>query len=243
MASLAAGAAALLSTTFATLRQGRLLDAATAACAARAAEADGFLAREPALDDLLAAERLAADERYGAVLHAETAGETLATATDLASQFDAQELAVRLVSLDLDLPRFGASEILATLRWEVAASQDTPSGVDDPVARWSPPVLLLRGDRSATRLGNGARWTAADRAATDLQARAPALRRVARKDAERDHLEQQRLAVERWREASRAESLAVQRRLPELFRRLDLSAEGRAALRPGPAGLMVAESP
>ncbi len=162
---------------------------------------------------------------------------------ELLDAFYRQPRAVRLVSLDLELPRYGASVVQATLRWEYASLPEQAPEADDPTVRWSPPSMVAAtGVARITALNRG-RYERLEKASSTLRGLAPRLRRLAAMDAERAQLERQRIAIERWREASAAEAQAVQRRMPELLRRMDLSALGEAALRPGPGGLVVAEGP
>jgi hypothetical protein len=154
-----------------------------------------------------------------------------------------QPRVVRLVSLDLELPRFGSSTVQATLRWEYAALPESAAQADDPTDRWSPPSLVAQTGPGRITALNRSRWERLLTASDALRSLAPRLGRLAAMDAERARLEQQRLALKRWSGASAAESQAVQRRMPELLRRMDLSATGEAALRPGPGGLVVAEDP
>lgn len=162
---------------------------------------------------------------------------------ELLDAFYRQARVVRLVSLDLALPRFGARTVDATLRWEFAAAPEGAPQADDPTERWSPPRLVAHASASRLHALNRGRWEQLEDETIALRALAPRLRRLATMDAERARLERRRIALERWREASASESLAVQRRMPELYRRMDLSAMGEAALRPGPGGLVVAEEP
>jgi hypothetical protein len=162
---------------------------------------------------------------------------------ELLDSFYRQPRVVRLVSLDLELPKFGAPVVQTTLRWEYAALPDISPEADDPTARWSPPSLVSETGPGRITSRNRGRWTRLEESANALRALAPGLRLLARMDAERSFLEQQRLALKRWRESSASEAQAVQRRMPELLRRMDLSATGEAALRPGPGGLVVAETP
>lgn len=155
---------------------------------------------------------------------------------ELLDAFYRQERIVRLVALDVEIPRFGESTVRATLRWEYAAPAERPLAPDDPTLRWSPPVLLTRAGPSGIAGWNRGRWDRLEQSAIALRSLAPRLRRLAAMDAERASLEEQRVAVTRWREAQAAERTAVQRRLPELLRRTDLSADGRASLRPGTGG-------
>jgi hypothetical protein len=158
---------------------------------------------------------------------------------ELLDGFYRQERIVRLVALDVELPRFGEDTIRMTLRWEFGAPSDQAVQADDPALRWSPPVLLSRVGPSSVSSWNHARWERLERASIELRSLAPRLRRLAEMDAQRATLEDQRTAVVRWREAQAAEQNAVQRRLPELLRRVDLSAEGKASLRPGTGGRLV----
>lgn len=158
---------------------------------------------------------------------------------ELLDGFYGQERLVRLVALDVELPRFGEDVVQATLRWEYAAPTEADVEADDPTLRWSPPVLVSRAGPGAIDAWNRSRWDALEDATTSLRSLAPRLRRLAMMDAQRAALEQRRTAVTRWQEAQAAEATAVQRRLPELLRRMDLSADGRAALRPGAGGRLI----
>lgn len=162
---------------------------------------------------------------------------------ELLDSFYSQPRVVRIVSLDLELPKFGSPIVQTTLRWEYAALPESTPESDDPTTRWSPPSLVAETGPGRVTSRNRARWATLEESANALRALAPRLRRLAAMDAERALLEQQRLALKRWRESSAAEAQAVQRRMPELLRRMDLSATGEAALRPGPGGLVVAEAP
>ncbi|MCO4773302.1 MAG: hypothetical protein KDA24_24925 [Deltaproteobacteria bacterium] len=283
-----AAVAALLALVFAvglpSLRQGRLLDEATAISVERSQAAASWLDREESVAALLATERADGVVRDEALLDADGAaslqgalkllaeqhvmtldalrlgtrrtGEAFDTVPttavfvgnrtslpELLDNFYRQPRVVRLVSLDLELPKYGSVTVQATLRWEYASLPEEAPEADDPTRRWSPPSLVAdAGPARITALNRG-RWDELETAAAELRALAPRLRRLAAMDAERAQLERQRIAIKRWREASAAEAQAVQRRLPELLRRMDLSALGEAALRPGPGGLVVAEGP
>lgn len=158
---------------------------------------------------------------------------------ELLDGFYRQARIVRLVALDIELPRFGEDAVRATLRWEYGTASDTTAEADDPTLRWSPPVLLSRVGPGSVASWNRARWERLEQASIELRSLAPRLRLLADMDAQRATLEEQRAAVTRWREAQAAEQNAVQRRLPELLRRVDLSAEGKASLRPGTGGRLV----
>ncbi len=158
---------------------------------------------------------------------------------ELLDSFYRQERIVRLVALDVELPRFGEDTIRTTLRWEYGAPSDQAVQPDDPALRWSPPVLLSRVGPGSVSTWNHGRWERLEEAAIALRSLAPRLERLAEMDAQRATLEEQRTAVGRWQEAQAAEQNAVQRRLPELLRRVDLSAEGKASLRPGTGGRLV----
>ena len=81
----------------------------------------------------------------------------------------------------------------------------------------------------------GSRWAAS----AELLSREPALRDLSQDEARLTRLERQGRALTRWPEASESEARAVQRRLPGLFRALDVSAVGHVRLRPGPGGALV----
>jgi len=216
-------------------------------------DADGAGSLEASLDLLAERHEL---ELQGLRLGTRRAGDTFdtvpatavfvgdrASLPELLDAFYRQARVVRLVSLDLSLPRFGSRTVEATLRWEFAAVPEGAPEADDPTERWSPPRLVAHASASRLSALNRGRWEQLEDETIALRALAPRLRRLAAMDAERAQLERQRIALERWREASASESLAVQRRMPELYRRMDLSALGEAALRPGPGGLVVAEEP
>ena len=273
-------AAAGLTVGLPTLRQGRLLDEAADVCAARTAEAELWLAREPDVAARLDAERAEAQSLQAAFLSADDSGTiepslrllaeqhgcvlTLlrlgtrregsvldtapATAVftgprvalpELVDDFYRQGRIVRLVALDVDLPRFGEETVRTTLRWEYAAPSERPPSPDDPTLRWSPPVLLARSGPTLVDAWNRGRWERLERDALSLRSLAPRLRTLAAIDATRALLEDHQSAVAQWRDAQGAERGAVQRRLPELLRRVDLSADGRASLRPGTGGRLV----
>ena len=152
-----------------------------------------------------------------------------------------QDRVIRLVALEVELPSFGEPTVQATVRWEYAARRDEAPTPDDPTLRWSPPALVAHSGPSAIDPFNRGRWEELEEKSAALRGLGPRLRRLATMDAERAWLEDERLALLRWKEASASESQAVQRRLPELLRRMDLSATGEAALHPGPGGLVVAD--
>ncbi len=278
--ALVAGLAVAFSFGLPTLRQGRLLDEGTEACATRTREALTWLEREESVAALLDVELTAAvalqsallspddsgaiepqlellGKQHGAALQllrlgTRRSGTPLDTAPatavftggrtglpELLDGFYRQRRIVRLVALDVDLPRFGEDTIRTTLRWEYGAPSDRSVEADDPVLRWSPPVLLSRVGPGSVSTWNHGRWERLEEASVELRSLAPRLRRLAEMDAQRATLEEQRTAVARWREAQTAEQNAVQRRLPELLRRVDLSAEGKASLRPGTGGRLV----
>ncbi len=158
---------------------------------------------------------------------------------ELLDGFYRQERIVRLVALDVELPEFGEDTLRTTLRWEYGSASDAAAEPDDPMLRWSPPALLARTGPGSVSPWNRVRWERLEQASIELRSLAPRLRRLADMDAQRATLQEQRSAVVRWREAQAAEQSAVQRRLPELLRRVDLSAEGKASLRPGTGGRLV----
>lgn len=155
----------------------------------------------------------------------------------LATFYD-QPRVVRLIALDLEARRLGSDRVNATLRWEFAAAARNPKAPSDPTRRWAAPSVADLANESRVSRFNRGRWEALDRAASDLRDLRPNLVRVARMDSERSSLEMERRSLASWRDAAAAERKAVLRKTPLLFRQLDVSAMGRAGLRPGPGGTL-----
>ena len=156
----------------------------------------------------------------------------------LLEAFYSQPRVVRLVALDLESPEFGSQRAVVTLRWEFAAPVRVRPLPSDPSVRFAPPAIVSRESAGAVASWNQGRWEALEEATDDLGSLGPDLRRLARLEAERTALEQERRSMARWREASTSEQGAVLRKVPQLLRRLDVSAVGRAGLRPGPGGTL-----
>ena len=151
--------------------------------------------------------------------------------------FYKQTRIVRLVALDLEAPEFGTQRAVATLRWEFAA----PARRDQTVrvaSRWLPPAAARQSRSSAIAAWNEGRLTELEEATANLRRLGPELRRLAAVEAEQSALEQERRSLARWQETGEAERRAVLRKLPLLLHRLDVSAVGRAGLRPGPGGTL-----
>lgn len=144
---------------------------------------------------------------------------------------------VRLVALDLEAPEFGTERVVATLRWEFASPVRSRPGPPKPEARWAPPAVASSPE-TAVAAWNQDRWRRLEEAVTELRSLGPELRRVAALEADRAALEQERRALARWRDASESERRSVLRKVPLLLRRLEVSAVGRAGLRPGPGGTL-----
>ena len=155
----------------------------------------------------------------------------------LAAFYD-QPRVVRLVALDLEATRFGSQRVGATLRWELAAPARTPPPLKDLTGQWAPPSLAAPGLVAGISRWNLGRWHRLQDAASALRSLAPALRSLAELEGKRSALEQERRTLTRWAEAAKAERAAVLRKAPLLLRQLDVSALGRAGLRPGPGGTL-----
>ncbi len=152
--------------------------------------------------------------------------------------FYTQDRLVRLVALDLEAPSFGSQDVVATLRWEYPASTRRRLEAEDPTTRWSPPVVATRANRASVSRWNRKRWDKLSAAARSLRALSTDLRRVARMEAERKAMERERRSLGRWESATRAEARAILRKVAPLLRRMEVSAMGKASLRPGPAGAL-----
>jgi hypothetical protein len=155
----------------------------------------------------------------------------------LLEAFYGQPRVVRLVALDLETPEFGSQRATATLRWEFASPARVRPVPPDPARRFAPPAISSHPESSIAGLNTG-RWEQLEEATAELRSLGPALRRLAALETERAALEQERRALSRWRDASESERRAVLRKVPQLLRRLDVSAVGRAGLRPGPGGTL-----
>lgn len=155
----------------------------------------------------------------------------------LLAAFYGEPRVVRLVALDLEAPEFGTERVVATLRWEFASPVRSRPDPEVPSARWAPPAVASTPE-AAVAGWNEARWQRLEEAVTTLRSLGPELRRVAALERDRAALEQERRALDRWREASDSERRAVLRKVPLLLRRLEVSAVGRAGLRPGPGGTL-----
>ena len=155
----------------------------------------------------------------------------------LATFYD-QPRVVRIIALDLEARRLGSERVNATLRWEFAAAARRRQETLDPTLLWAPPAVA--GLENAGRISrfNRGRWEALEEAAGGLRDLRPALMRASRREAERSRLEMERRSLARWQDAALAERKAVLRKTPLLLRQLDLSAMGRAGLRPGPGGTL-----
>ncbi len=155
----------------------------------------------------------------------------------LATFYD-QPRVVRLIALDLEARRLGSERVNATLRWEFAAAARTRKQTIDPTPLWAPPGVADRKFANRVARFNRSRWKSLDATAEDLRDLRPSLLRVARMEAERARLELERRSLAHWQDAAQAERRAVLRKTPLLLRQLDLSAMGRAGLRPGPGGTL-----
>ncbi len=196
------------------------------------------LARDLAFDVL--------DFRLGTVRGGEafdTVPATLKVAGDraelppLLASFYEQPRVVRLVALDLEAPEFGTERVVATLRWEFASPVRSRASPAASAGRWSPPAAASAPETAVASWNEG-RWRELEGAVAALRALGPELRRVEALEQERTALEQERRALDRWRQASDSERRAVLRKVPLLLRRLEVSAVGRAGLRPGPGGTL-----
>lgn len=143
---------------------------------------------------------------------------------------------VRLLSLDVEVLRFGERPVRASLRWQYAA----PPRVD-PVPAGAPAGLpaVARAPSGAIHRANRPRWQILQDEANRLRSRLPRL-------AERTSVEariaagQARLdAIARWRAHREAEAVSLLRKVPALVHAVDTGALGRASLRPGPGGTLV----
>ena len=155
----------------------------------------------------------------------------------LATFYD-QPRVVRIIALDVEARRLGGERVNATLRWEFAAAARRRKPVVDPTVVWTPPSVADRKFANHISRFNRGRWKLLNGAAEDLRDLRPALMRVARMEAERARLEMERRSLAHWQDAALAERRAVLRKTPLLLRQLDLSAMGRAGLRPGPGGTL-----
>jgi len=155
----------------------------------------------------------------------------------LATFYD-QPRVVRLIALDLEARRLGSERVNATLRWEFAAAARRRPPPLDPTLLWSPPSVADLENAGRISRYNRGRWEELERAAADLRDLRPSLMRVSRRDADRSRLEMERRSLAHWKDAALAERKAVLRKTPLLLRQLDLSAMGRAGLRPGPGGTL-----
>ncbi len=267
------------------LRQGRLLDAATAACEGRHAQAREVWSDQDGRHTDLAQSReraeawrprlLTPDDARGVAdqlrskamtagfdvleLHLETerAGEALNVVPGqlvvegdrvdvpiLLQGFYAQERLVRLVTLDLESPRFGAQTVRLRLRWDYAspsgpgfASFDPSSEVGlDLVARYAPPRAADPAYSGGVNRINRGRWEELQACAGRVREDSGALRLAAHENHAIEVWREEDQALRRWVSAGEAEQRAVQRRLPELLQALEASATGKASLRPGPGG-------
>lgn len=152
--------------------------------------------------------------------------------------FYRQPRVVRLVSLDVESPEYGTERAVATLRWEFASPARARAEAPDPSLRWAPPSLAVPSAEAAVAGWNTGKWDSLTDSAAMLRGLGPQLRRVAGLNLERETLETERRALERWQAASTAERGAVLRKIPALLQTLDASAIGRAGLRPGPGGTL-----
>lgn len=155
----------------------------------------------------------------------------------LATFYD-QPRVVRIIALDLETQRLGSQRVNATLRWEFAAAARRRRDAVDPTVRWAPPAVADPGNATRISRLNRGKWEDLDAAASALRGLRPALMRVSRMETERTRLELERRSLAHWQDAAQAERKAVLRKTPLLLRQLDLSAMGRAGLRPGPGGTL-----
>ncbi len=156
----------------------------------------------------------------------------------LLDAFYAQQRVVRLTSLELRDDDVGDLE--AVLRWDYAAPVAPPSRPAE-AHDLAPPRVAARGSLLAVDAINRKRWSRLDEAAAELRSLAPALQELGDIDAEVDLLDRRRRALARWQAASISEARSVQRKLPAAFRMLDVSAVGKAVLRPGPGGALLVD--
>jgi len=187
------------------------------------------------------------DLRLGTVRRGEILGTVAGTLTvrgsrqdvpPLLDAFYGQQRVVRLTSLELRDDDTG--DLHAAVRWDYAA----PVAVRPPreaVHDLAPPRVAARGSLLAVDALNRGAWERLDAAAGELRSLGPALRELAEIDAEIDLLDRRRRALARWQAASMSEARSVQRKLPAAFRMLDVSAIGRAVLRPGPGGALLVD--
>jgi hypothetical protein len=157
-----------------------------------------------------------------------------------------QQRVMRLVGLELaegeDGGRSGRSGsgrgdgVAATLRWDYAAPARHAPGDAEPPLRFAPPVAASQASLAAVSRWNTQRRDALAAAADALRALAPDLRELAQLEARHRVLVDEREAVLRWRQDGDAERRAIQRKLPALLHKLEISVSGRAVLRPGPGG-------
>lgn len=161
----------------------------------------------------------------------------------LLSALYSQELLVRLVSLDVEVLRFGSQPVRAELRWEFPAPPRRRRATPPPPERWAPPAAANIEHAPSVANRNRRRWAELQQAAADLQGLAAPLSEAARVEALLQDLDEQQRSVERWISAGDAERRAVLRKLPALLQALDGSATGKAHLRPGPGGSLRVETP
>ena len=160
----------------------------------------------------------------------------------LATLYDQPQL-VRLVSLDVEVQRFGDQPVRAELRWEYPAPPRRRPAAPDASDRWAPPAAADPAHEPSVASANRAGWAALQDTAADLRALAEPLAEAARVEAVLEDLAEQQRSVERWISAGEAERRAVLRKLPALLSALDASATGKAHLRPGPGGSLRVDAP
>ena len=150
---------------------------------------------------------------------------------------------VRLVSVDVEVQRFGAQPVRAEIRWEYPAPPRRRPAAPDASDRWAPPAAADPAHEASVASANRAAWAALQVASADLRALAEPLAEAGRVEALLDDLAEQERSVERWILAGEAERRAVLRKLPALLHALDASATGKAHLRPGPGGGLRIDTP
>ena len=162
----------------------------------------------------------------------------------LLQRFYEQPRLVRLVTLDLESPRFGAQTVRLRLRWDYASTAVPDRPVFDPasdvgldlVARYGAPRAADPAYAAGISRLNRGRWDALQACAAGIREDQGALRRAAHEHQAIELWREEDQALRRWVSAGESEQRAVQRRLPELLQALQASATGKASLRPGPGG-------
>jgi hypothetical protein len=167
-------------------------------------------------------------------------GDRVELAPLLAHLYEQPQL-VRLVSLDVEVPRFGSQPIRAELRWEYPAAPRRRAQGQVPSDRWAPPSAASPTYAASVAGANRKRWQSLQEASDRLRGLGGPLAEAARVDAVLEDLAEQERSIDRWVSAGEAERRAVLRKLPALLQSLDASATGKANLRPGPGGTLRVE--